>query len=246
MSRFAKLLVQKKDDLYGCKPVTVAFLGDSVTQGCFEVYPVGETALETIYDVQSAYSTKFRQLLATVCPKAPVNIVNAGISGGGAPNGLERLERDVLAYHPDLAVVCFGLNDCTRGMEHIGEYTDALTGIFVRLREEGIETVFMTPNMVSDSVSWHIQEPRFKELAAMLAGIQKGGTLDSYMDAAREAAAKCGVRVCDCYSRWRKLNRLGIDTTDLLSNYLNHPTRDMHWLFANALFETLFYDEETI
>lgn len=27
-----------KQDIYGEKPVTIAFLGDSVTQGCFECY----------------------------------------------------------------------------------------------------------------------------------------------------------------------------------------------------------------
>ena len=30
--------LNKKQDIFGGKPVTLAFLGDSVTQGCFENY----------------------------------------------------------------------------------------------------------------------------------------------------------------------------------------------------------------
>ena len=32
----------------------------------------------------------------------------------------------------------------------------------------------------------------------------------------------------------------GVDITDLLSNYLNHPTRELHWLFAYSLVHTMF------
>ena len=33
-----KLLAEKAKDNWNAGPVTIAFLGDSVTQGCFEVY----------------------------------------------------------------------------------------------------------------------------------------------------------------------------------------------------------------
>jgi hypothetical protein len=31
----------------------------------------------------------------------------------------------------------------------------------------------------------------------------------------------------------------GIDTVKLLSNKINHPTENMHWLFAFELFKTI-------
>lgn len=37
--------------------VTIAFLGDSITQGCFEVYKPTETTIETVFDKNSAYHT---------------------------------------------------------------------------------------------------------------------------------------------------------------------------------------------
>ena len=36
--KFARLLAAKNDDILNAPPVTAAFLGDSVTHGCFECY----------------------------------------------------------------------------------------------------------------------------------------------------------------------------------------------------------------
>ncbi|MBQ6708207.1 MAG: hypothetical protein IJM97_04570, partial [Clostridia bacterium] len=47
----------------------------------------------------------------------------------------------------------------------------------------------------------------------------------------------------DCYGEWKKLSETQ-DITYLLANRINHPTKEMHELFAQKLFETIF-DEET-
>jgi hypothetical protein len=47
--------------------------------------------------------------------------------------------------------------------------------------------------------------------------------------------------VCDCYSRWKILSETE-DTTMLLVNRINHPKAEMHKLFADMLFETIFED----
>ena len=38
---------------------------------------------------------------------------------------------------------------------------------------------------------------------------------------------------------WKELSKTE-DTTKLLVNRINHPTQEMHKLFADALFETIF------
>ena len=38
-------------------------------------------------------------MFALLYPGVPVQFINAGISGDNAPSGLQRLERDVLAYY---------------------------------------------------------------------------------------------------------------------------------------------------
>jgi hypothetical protein len=71
---------------------------------------------------------------------------------------------------------------------------------------------------------------------------QLSGNLDYYLDAAKDIAKKHGIKVCDIYSKWKKLAECGVDTTELLSNKINHPTRQMNWLFANSLFDTMLED----
>ena len=69
--------------------------------------------------------------------------------------------------------------------------------------------------------------------------IGNAGILDSYVDRAREVAASCNVPVCDAYKKWKQLNEHGADTTELLANKVNHPSRKMHELFAGMLLLTM-------
>ena len=116
--KIVEKLKAKNTDILNSKPITIAFLGDSVTQGCFECYLTSETTLQTVFDYQNAYSTRLKEILNILYPSVQFNIINSGISGDGTTFGLERLERDIIAYNPDLCVVSFGLNDsCTIPLE---------------------------------------------------------------------------------------------------------------------------------
>ena len=85
---------EKAVDNYDKPGVTIAFFGDSVTQGCFEVYQTGPDTLETVFDKNSAYHAYLQKIFATVYPTVPVNIVNAGIAGDNATHAAQRVERE--------------------------------------------------------------------------------------------------------------------------------------------------------
>lgn len=231
-------IAQKAKDNFNQGAVTMAFLGDSVTQGCFEIYRKNDGTLETVFDPEHAYHRYLAKIFSVLFPSVPVNIINAGISGGNASQGLERLERDVLCHRPDLTVVCFGLNDAWRGPDGIADYTRCLSGIFNALQENGSEVIFMTPNMMAAEVSCHLPEHFFPDARGAVK-VQNDGIMDEYMDAARELCARMEVPVCDCYAKWKRLQASGADVTDLLANYINHPNRDLNWLFAISLTEML-------
>ncbi len=240
MKIIEKLAAKASGSGLGAHPIpTIAFLGDSVTQGCFETYRSDEKCIDTVFDRAHAYHTYLAQILAHVFPKAPVNIINAGISGDNTDGALNRIERDVLCHNPDLTVVCFGLNDCGRGMENLAHYADNLRKIFAKLTEAGGEVIFMTPNMMNTYVDYRIQDDILKDLAKRFGQKQTEGVLDAYMDAARAAAEEYGVPVCDVYAKWKRMAALNVNTTALLSNHINHPTREMNYLFAYSLFDTM-------
>ncbi|MBQ9113844.1 MAG: GDSL family lipase [Clostridia bacterium] len=207
-------------------PITIVAFGDSVTHGAVGA---GEIDYETVYHRRLA------KMISAVRDYVPVNVINAGIGGITAKGSLERMDEQVLAHRPDLVIVSFGLNDVNGTLD---EYLDSLKIIFARCKAQGIETVFMTPNMLNTSVVEET-EKQFYEYAHVTAEMQNSGKMDKYIYAAKDLALQMGVKVADCYSKWKELAKTQ-DTTKLLANYINHPTREMHQLFADTLFETVF------
>jgi hypothetical protein len=99
----------------------------------------------------------------------------------------------------------------------------------------------MTPNMMNKYVSPSITEDNFRDIAELTAKLQNDGIMDAYIDNAIKVCAEEGVPVCNCYKKWRQLFDAGVDTTALLANYINHPNRELHKLFANSLFEMIMF-----
>ena len=206
-------------------PITIVAFGDSVTHG----FLAGD---EVDYD--TVYWNLLRKKLNAVRDYVPVNVINAGIGGITAKDSLERMEKQVLCHQPDLVTVCFGLNDVNRELE---DYITALREIFTRCLASGAEVVFLTPNMLNTRVAEDV-ETRWAEYAVKTAEMQLSGRMDRFMDAACVLADELGIPVADAYGVWKKLSETE-DITMLLANRINHPTREMHELFAEKLFEVL-------
>jgi len=209
-------------------PITIVVFGDSITHGA--VGP-GEFNYDTVY------WNRLRQKINRVRSYVPVNVINAGIGGSSAQASLGRMEKQVFIHEPDLIIVCFGLNDVNGTLE---EYTSALRAIFERCNENGTETIFMTPNMLNTYVTEDVED-RFWEYAHKTADMQNNGRMDQFMDAACSLAESMGIKVCDCYTKWKEMSKTQ-DVTLLLANRINHPIQEMHELFANSLFDVIFED----
>lgn len=236
--KFVERLKQKSENNPDNRSPVIAFLGDSVTQGCFEVYRE-HGRIRTVFDSGEAYSEKVKKILGMLYPEAPVSVVNFGINGGSATEGAARFKRDVLSCNPDLLVVCFGLNDSNGEREGISAYRAALTEIFSRAKQAGIETIFMTPNMFNTYANQFLVDESFQSIAEMFAVRQNEGVFDAYMESAREVCKEQGIKICDCYAIWKQMYTCGVDTTALLANGMNHPIRPMHYLFAWELVSTI-------
>ena len=214
------------DELVKEGPITIVAFGDSVTHGAVSE---GEINYETVY------WNRLKQKINEKKNYVPVNVINAGIGGITAKGSLERMEKQVFAHNPDLVIVCFGLNDVNGELE---EYLSSLRAIFERCVSSDIQTIFLTPNMLNTYVAEDTAKVHF-EYAHKTAEMQNNGRMDKYIYSACELAKEIGVEVCDCYSEWKKLSETQ-DTTMLLANRINHPTKEMHELFAKKLFETIF------
>ena len=98
----------------------------------------------------------------------------------------------------------------------------------------------MTPNYMCTEVSDHIQTASIKKIAQNIAALQNSGRLDEFLNEAKTLAHSMQIPICDCYAKWKFLKEGGVNINNLLSNYVNHPVPFMHWMFANALVETMF------
>ncbi len=237
--KITERIKEKAADFGGSAPVVFSFIGDSVTHGCFEIYRASETELETEFRSTKAYHFKLRQMLETIFPPVCINVINAGISGDCAITAQNRIERDVISYHPDLCIMCFGLNDANRGIEAIDDYANALAAMFDKLETAGIETIFMTPNMMGTRVVAEEKDELLRSVIGSATQKQTDGTFDKFIERARAVCREHNVPVCDCYAKWKKLEENGADVTRLLANRVNHPLEEMHNLFAYSLFEMI-------
>lgn len=206
--------------------ITVVAFGDSVTHGA-----VGPDEI----NYETVYWNVLRKKLNAVNNYVPVNVINAGIGGITAEGSLTRMERDVFSHHPDLVIICFGLNDVNGPLEN---YLSSLERIFDECNKRESDAVFLTPNMLNTYVAEDTLE-ELKEYAAITANMQNSGKMDMYMEKAVSLAKKKGIVVCDCYKKWKKLSETE-DITMLLANRINHPIKEMHEMFADCIFEELF------
>jgi lysophospholipase L1-like esterase len=179
---------------------TVVTLGDSVTAG-------GEASKQ-----QLAFPMLFAATLAARYPRADVRLVNAGVGGTNSDYGRERLERDVLAHHPQLVVIEF-VNDMGWPRDKLRQNYHEL---FARIRAAGAEPVLLTP---------HYMWPEWM------------GPFEASRAALKEIAAQEKVGVADASARWGALLAVGIPYETLLVNCINHPDDRGHHMFVDALME---------
>lgn len=241
--------------------VRIAFLGDSVTEGCFE----GDARPE---DQQYVYHTRFCNMLRERYPNAQIESTNAGIGGNTAGMGLFRMETDVLARKPDFCVVCFGINDTTccalnrftsrlrvakSLLATMAPHTDAaafallqkhrpkeayryaMEQILKKLAENRIPAMVLTPNRMSLSPIADKRDPAYF-LSVVNANLTRNGTMDSMMDIARAVAGAYHVPVADGYAHWKALEDQGRVTPGTYANGTNHPSRALHQELAHVLF----------
>ncbi|WP_436489190.1 SGNH/GDSL hydrolase family protein [Chitinophaga sp. ARDCPP14] len=90
------------------KPVTIGFIGGSITQG------------------NQCYRPQATRYIQSMYPSVTMKGINAGVSGTGTDLGACRLRDQLLQYHPDLVFVEFAVN---------GAYTDGMEGIVRQIRK---------------------------------------------------------------------------------------------------------------
>ena len=221
-----------RDGLEKYGSINIVVFGDSVTHGAVD---------PGVMDYDSVYWNRLRKMLTAKRNYVPINVINAAIGGTTALQSVKRFEDQVMRFKPDLLIICFGLNDVNGALE---DYLKSLKYFFDRAKEEKVDTIYMTPNMLNTYVAEGTAEMNLS-YAKKTAEYQNGGKMDLFMSESMKLAQSSGVYVCDCYGEWKKLAETK-DTTQMLANYINHPRREYHEIFASKLYELIISDSEEI
>lgn len=237
--KIIKIIRDKQLELFNNRQPVIAFMGDSVTHGCFGLY-VENDVIRTYMELEKGYHEKVKEIFRMLYPKVPLTIINAGLSGDKAKGGKNRLDRDVLSFNPDLVVVCYGLNDACDEEAGIEEYISSLNEIFDKIKQHGSEIIFLTPNLRTDELNVKFDNQLLNDCALNVIQNEKQGWLDKYLDSACKLCQKKGVIVCDCNKIWKCLKENDVDINNLLANRINHPVEKMNWLFAYELVKIMF------
>jgi acyl-CoA thioesterase-1 len=112
------------------EPVTIVAMGSSSTLG------VGASA------PAMSYPSRLKQELNGRFPGIDISVINHGVGGQDVPEELTRLERDVIAEHPDLVIWQVGTNAVLRRDDLSADEQLIERGISL-MREGGIDVVLM-------------------------------------------------------------------------------------------------------
>ena len=190
------------------QPVTVVGFGDSIT-GIY--YHTGG---------RRAWPEMLGIALSRLYPTTKVNVVNAGISGNDTNAALARMDADVLAHHPQLVVVMFGMNDVTRVPQQT--YEANLKAIITRCRSAGAEVVLCTPNSIYPED-----------------GARPAAKLAAYAESVRRVGAQEHVPVADCYRTYEQTRERDRLAWMLLLSETIHPNMRGHKVFAEEVAEVV-------
>lgn len=162
------------------KHVTVVAFGDSITEN-------NHWTLGYKNWVQLMESNFY-----SIFPKRATTI-NSGVSGDSLPGCLNRLERDVLRFQPDIVIVSFGANDCAN--EDPEGFRVMYRDLLKKLLEAGAIVVTRTPtpwvNMETGRIQTHRANGKIIDL-------------ERYSAVIREVSAELDVYCIDHYTLWMK------------------------------------------
>ncbi len=202
--------------LAAADPLRIVTLGDSITKGV----RAGVTAEETFAaELQ-------RQLRAGGHPDCEV--INVGVGGETAGQGLLRLEQDVIAKKPQIVTIMYGHNDSsvdagkTASRISIPRFRADLSQLVQRLRDAGITPIMMTP-------------PAYAEKSAPNGiGEHCNVRLAQYSEVVRQVAETLQVSLIDHFAAWSEVSKSGTDLNEWTTDGY-HPNPKGHVEMATRI-----------
>lgn len=204
------------------EPITIVFMGDSITEGQYVHHSQRWTERVT---------REIRAFASDLIDTDQLHFFNRGISGETTRQGLERFPRDVQVLQPNVMTLQFGLNDCNcwdtdRGLPRVSEaaYRANLLEMIARARVFGAAHIILSTN-----------HPTLRHRKLIC-----GQTLEErrvqYNEIVREVAKEANVILCDIEKAFANVDRDQLSTMLLPEPDVLHLSQQGHEKYASAIF----------
>jgi lysophospholipase L1-like esterase/sugar lactone lactonase YvrE len=197
----------------------VVLLGDSITEEEF-------------------YGRHFVRIIESVFPGCGIKVYNSGVSLNRTPEGVARVDKDVLPLKPQWIIIAYGVNDAMQisPEDFISNYAKMMKP----LRGNGINVLCASPSGMTPNVE--ALGPTFFSMHAT----DKASAIDRSMvrssELLKEFAGKNGALFADIHGA---ITRTAIPRVSLMNNQW-HPNFEGGRMFAIALLRSLGMTENEI
>ena len=182
--------------------VQIVALGDSLTYGWMTQY---------------GFLDYLEILIKKKYPDSQFVIINKGVPGDTAIDGLQRLDRDVIRLSPDLVFIQFALNDAYSGFA-INDFQKNIESIIVKIKDKlNSEIALLTSVAIHDNTM--------------------NKTADEFYAKISESGEKYNLPVIRVHEYWKKKISSGIKHSQLVQYDGVHPTNKGYELMGEAVFE---------
>ena len=167
-------------------------------------------------------------------------VINSGVGGDTTVNGMARFERDVLTYEPDIALICFGMNDQAQVISSkrpnisLESYTANLIHFVTELQKIGTDVVLICPHDAYNGPGYYVSGSYGLDYAY--------GNMKDFCNAMRQVGIAYGCDIVDIYAETQDEN---------MKEFLNagdgiHQSTKGHTLWAEYVRDYLFakYDKK--
>lgn len=160
-------------------------------------------------------------------------VINAGVGGDSTINAIARFENDVLKKNPDVALVCFGMNDqaqsASKGAPNVSleTYIKNMTSIITALQKNGTDVILIAPHDAYAGEGYYKPGEYGLDYAY--------GNMKDFCDAVRALAVRYDCGLVDIYAETQSVD---------MSKFLNvgdgiHQSPEGHTLWAKYVSDYL-------
>lgn len=195
-------LIKTIEKLFNKEEVIISALGDSLTYG---------------WMAERGFLDYLKDMLNKKYPDTSFKILNRGVPGDTAKDGLRRLDRDIIRFNPDLVMIQFALNDAYTDFSP-DNFKENVDLIISKIKEKtGSEIALLT--------SVALLDPRENRIA------------EKFYSKILELGLKYNIPVAAVHDHWKKRISEGITHSTLVQLDGIHPTEKGYQLMAESVFE---------